>query len=1109
MTQWTLFCDGWRFREAPLGTSYENALSGEFAPVEIPHDYMIYDVYGLYREGEGWYKRTLDHTPDGKRTILRFEGVYMESTVFVNGEAVFEWKYGYSTFEADITAALRDGKNEIVVRCVYQNPNTRWYSGAGIYRRVWLISAPESRIPSDGVYISTVKEDDGWKVYVDTEIIGEGDVALAICDKDGNILATANGTSAVMSVKEPRLWDPADPYLHTLKVQLIKDGTVIDEKEDRFGFRTIEFTTDKGFFINGRSYKLHGVCEHHDNGALGSAINANALRRKIRKLKSMGVNSIRTSHNMPAVELVELCDEMGIVIIDEAFDMWENYKTPYDYARFFKDWYKTDVKSWICRDRNHPCVIMWSLGNEIGDTTNERGLEVTKMLVEEVRKYDPRKNAAVTIGSNQMTSEWAQKCALEIDTVGYNYAERLYAEHHEKYPTYCIYGSETSSPVQSRGIYHFPYENKAVTHLDHQCSSLFNCTVSWGSLNSEQNITLDRAAEFCAGQYLWTGFDYIGEPTPYTTKNSFFGQLDTAGFPKDSYYAYRAEWTDGEKAPMVHITPSLWDFNDGEIIDVTVHSNAARSELYCNGELVGSFDHDHSVGSRKISEFYKVPYVKGCLSAIAYDKDGNVVARDEVKTCYDPAKIVLEPETETLNADGRDLIYLAISVADEFGTFVGNARSRMHVTVSGAGRLIGLDNGDSTDGEPYKGTSRRLFSGRLIAIIASNGKEGDIEVTVSSPELPTEKITLKALPAEMPVGIDIVGECSCSPEIHEIPLRKIGLEVIGSRKLTKEAPTAVIKSKKYPANATFDNFEYQAYFKGVPTDLVTLEKTEDGILATAHADGEFRILVSSDNGTPYPAICSDICLEAVGVAEPFINPYSTVAAVLAEESAENAEEPNGGIHYIADEAYSLFRDVDFGQYGADTLSVSLLRVLEKEITFRVYDVTKNGDELIGEFVFSPDRDWWMYSTNTYALDKKLTGLHDIKFVFRPSITFGSFSCTAINPAYSGISAANCDVIYGDDYEKREDGIYKIGNNVTVGFKSLDLTDGTSSITIKARTRNERDSIRLSIGEKIVTVAFSKNDTEVTFPVSVSGTVDCDLIFLPGCHFDLFAITFNK
>ncbi len=1110
MTEKILFCDGWSFREAPLDTSYADAVAGKFTPVEIPHDYMIYDVDALYRDGEGWYKKTYNYTPDGKLTVLRFEGVYMDCTIFVNGDPVFEWKYGYSTFEADITNALHAGENEIAVRCVYKNPNTRWYSGAGIYRSVWLKKTDEKRIVSDGVYVSAAKNSDGkWTVNIDTETTFDGTVKNTVLTSDGAVIGTGEGKNAVITVESPRLWDPADPYLHTVVTELYDGDILLDRAENVLGFRTIEFTTDKGFFINGKNMKLHGVCEHHDNGALGSAINKNALRRKIKKLQSMGVNSIRTSHNMPAVELVELCDEMGIVIIDEAFDIWEHPKTKYDYARFFGEWYKKDVASWIRRDRNHPCVIMWSIGNEIGDTTNERGREVAIMLRDEVRVHDPRKNAFVTIGSNHMANEWAQKCALEIDTVGYNYAERLYPSHHEKYPSYCIYGSETSSTLQSRGIYHFPHDDKSVTHDDHQCSSIFNCTASWASKNTEYNITLDRAAEYCAGQYLWTGFDYIGEPTPYDTKNSYFGQIDTAGFPKDSYYAYRAEWTDGEVSPMVHITPSTWDFNDGEIIDVTVHTNAARSELYCNGKLIGAFDHDHTVSGMKISEFYKIPFEKGTLSAVAYDKDGNIVAKDEVKTCYDPVKLVLEPETTEMKADGRDLIYVDISTVDENGTFVGNARSRVYVNVSGAGRLVGLDSGDSTDFEPYKGTSKRLFSGRLVAIIASNGRAGDIDVTVSSLGMANESVTLKAVPAEVPAGVEIIDECAPSPVINEIPLRRVALTLNGSQTLTKEAPSAEILLKYFPENSTFTDFTWQAFCRGVPTELVTLEAIDGGMKVTALADGVFRIRAFSNNGTPYPAIYSELEFTADGVAEPTINPYKHTAAVLGEDKSKNVEESEGGIRFEEAECGVTFKNVDFGKNGVTALDVTMLRVHVKEMPFHVYDVTDGKETLIGEFKFTENNDWWVYSTNSYELDSPLTGVRDIRFAFHRPIVFGGFKFTEKNPAYTGISAVLCDLLYGDDYEKRDDGIYRIGNNVMVGFKEVDLTDGVSSVTVKAVTRNEKDSIRISVGGEIVTAEFTNADTEITVPVSAAGVVDVDLIFLPGCNFDLFEIKFNK
>ncbi len=1111
MTERKLFCDGWSFREAPLDTPYEDALSGEFTPVEIPHDYMIYDVNALYRDGEGWYKRVLNHKPDGRIYILRFEGVYMDSTVFVNGEPVFEWKYGYSTFEADITSALKEGENVIAVRCVYRDTNTRWYSGAGIYRRVWLITADEARLPSDGVYISAMKSGDGWKVHIDTEKIGKGTIVSTILTEDGSEIAKAEGDSVIMYVSSPRLWDPVDPYRYTLLTEYYIDGALVDRTENKFGFRTAEFDCNRGFILNGRPYKLHGVCEHHDNGALGSAVNENALRRKIEKLKTMGVNSIRTSHNMPAVELVELCDELGIVIIDEAFDMWEHNKTRYDYACFFKDWYRRDVESWIKRDRNHPCVIMWSIGNEIGDTTNRRGYEVAATLAAEVRIHDPRRNAAVTIGSNHMRSDWGQQCGYLIDTVGYNYAESLYDKHHAKHPQFCIYGSETSSTIQSRGIYHFPYEDKAVTHADHQCSSIFNCTTSWASPCTEYNITRDRAAEYCAGQYIWTGFDYIGEPTPYDTKNSYFGQLDTAGFPKDSYYAYRAEWTDGKTSPMVHITPSVWDFNEGEIIDVTVHTNAARSELYCNGTLVGSFDHDHTVSGMQISEFYKIPYVKGALTAVAYDENGNVVARDEVSSFGDPVRIVLEPEKAEMRADGRDLIYVAISTVDENGVFVGNGRSRMNVSVSGAGRLIGLDNGDSTDYEPYKCTSRRLFSGRLMAIIASNGKAGKINVTVSSPALPDASVTLDAIPAEIPEGIEIIDRCEISPVSHEIPLRKLELSLDGSRVLTKDAPSAKLTLKRYPENATITDVQWRAFSRGVVTDGVTLDVTDAGVTVTALADGEFRIRVSSKNDTPYEAIWSEICFTAEGIGEYHIDPYRSVPAMLNsyEETYKHAQESEGGIRFFDKDAHAVFRKIDFGKDGSDSFFITMMRVHVQNMLFSVYDVTDGGKTHLGTYGFTASNVWYTYSTSEYQLDTVLTGIRDLKFTFTYPIVFGCFGFNKKLRAFDGICAADCDVVYGDAYEKREDGIYGIGNNVTVRFSDLDLGEGASSVTVKAVTRNDRDSIRLTVGDELYALDFTKSEDSVTVPVELSGTVTADLVFLPGVDFDLFEIKFNK
>ena len=351
--------------------------------------------------------------------------------------------------------------------------------------------------------------------------------------------------------------------------------------------------------LNGKKIKLNGVCEHHDLGALGAAFNKAALKRRFVILKEMGVNAVRTAHNMPAVELMELADEMGILIVSEAFDMWEKSKTPYDYARFFKEWAHIDVKSWVMRDRNHPSLLMWSIGNEIYDThAGERGQEVTKMLMDYVLKYDPRENAKVTIGSNFMPWENAQKCADIVKVAGYNYAEKYYKKHHEEHQDWIIYGSETASIVQSRGIYHFPFEKSILADDDEQCSALGNSTTSWGAKSAEACIIAERDTPFSLGQFIWTGFDYIGEPTPYHTKNSYFGQIDTATFKKDSYYIYQAEWTDYKTKPMVHIFP-YWDFNKGQMIDVRVCSNACKIELQLNGITIGThvIDHEHGTAT--------------------------------------------------------------------------------------------------------------------------------------------------------------------------------------------------------------------------------------------------------------------------------------------------------------------------------------------------------------------------------------------------------------------------------------------------------------------------------------------------------------------------------
>ncbi|MCD7765127.1 MAG: DUF4982 domain-containing protein, partial [Lachnospiraceae bacterium] len=565
-------------------------------------------------------------------------------------------------------------------------------------------------------------------------------------------------------VKNPVLWDVERPYRYLLRVKLVRDGEVIQTEEQEVGFRTAEFLPDEGFCLNGRKLKLNGVCDHHDLGCLGSAFHPQAMERKLRILKEMGCNAIRCSHNMSAPEVLKLADRMGFLVVAEAFDMWESGKTPYDYARFFPEWYPYDVASWVRRDRNHPCVIMWSIGNEIHDThTGERGQMWTRVLTEETQKYDPLGNAQVTIGSNYMPWENAQKCADLVKLAGYNYGANYYDRHHGEHPDWILYGSETGSIVQSRGIYHFPYDKSVLADEDQQCSSLGNSTTSWGANSHEECVRTEWEHPYSCGQFLWSGFDYIGEPTPYHTKSSYFGQIDTAGFPKDAFYCYQAAWRDPKEHPMVHLFP-YWDYNVGQEIDVRVYSNAASVELFLNGESQGIrqltdspalLSPEEKVRCRgvgvRLSATWKVHYTPGEIRAAAYDEKGRVIAEDVHRSFGEPEKIILKPygfsssqggadmrseEREcTLTANGMDLLFIEISMEDKDGNPVENAVNRVNISVSGAGALVGTDNGDSTDRESYKSGCRRLFSGKLLAVVKADSNPGTLTVTVASPGL--------------------------------------------------------------------------------------------------------------------------------------------------------------------------------------------------------------------------------------------------------------------------------------------------------------------------------------------------------------------------------------
>ncbi len=1164
MTQKRLWNDGWEFTEQPNRTPAEEVFgkTDGWLPVDLPHDWLIYDAEELYRNGDGWYRKRFAAPGDLKeRIFLRFDGVYMNCTVYLNENPVYDWKYGYSVFEFDITEALLAGENTIHVQVRHESPNSRWYSGAGIYRNVWFVSRPQMHLVSDGVYVHTLEHNGDYVVTVTTEAKNsEGTlegvtVRHTVLSPEGEMVECSEGSMLTGTfateeqefyVKKPKCWDVEKPVLYTLVTELRTGDTVVDEMRQTIGFRKLVFTTDRGLFLNDRHRKLQGVCMHHDLGCLGAAFNKAALRRQFQKLKEMGVNALRTSHNMPAKEFMELADEMGFLIVSEAFDMWERPKTPYDYARFFKEWYQADVASWIRRDRNHPSLLMWSIGNEIYDThADEHGLEIAKYLTEAVRIHDPKENAPVTIGSNYMPWENAKKCADYVKYAGYNYGEMCYEEHHKEHSDWYIYGSETCSTVQSRGIYRFPFAQSVLCDDDEQCSSLGNATTSWGAKSTEQCITSDRDAKFSLGQFIWTGFDYIGEPTPYHTKNSYFGQIDTAGFFKDQGYMYRAEWTDYKKSPMVHVFP-YWDFSPGQTVDVRVCSNAPRVELFVNGASCGTYDIDHENGKQLLGH-WQISYVPGEITAVAYDENGEEIARDTEHSFGDPARIVLMPESTTMKADGSDLIFVEIGTVDADGYPVKNATNRVHVSVEGAGRLVGLDNGDSTDFDNYKATSRRLFSGKLLAVIAATKEPGEIVVRAASVGLPEETVTLRAEASYVPEGVSAT-EDNVAAEARwlakkdaafvaqwkkrmaeEVPVRRIDIVTEGSNRLHPEHKEVALTARIYPKNATYRDIIWRVTNNGgVDSNIAKLTDAKTGetsfskeqglafgkkVKLTAFGDGKVRVRCNTKNGAEKIRLISDMDFEISGMGTAFLNPYELISGSLysrCEGQVTNGNER--GVATARDGKTTVtFDNVDFGAFGSDEITLPVFELGNQPVAIEIWEGAPKdaGSKLIDTVIYHVPSIWNTYQERTYKLLKRFKGVTSISFVTEHKIHLKGFVFTRKEKAFETLSVKENTSIYGDTFTVEEEAITGIGNNVTVVFEEMEFGEaGTTKLTICGKSRLPMNTIHVRFqtenGDRneVAEFAGAKEYTERTFTFSrVTGKTTVNFVFLPGCEFD--------
>lgn len=800
---------GWRFSlgdsPAPDGSplwASEDFDDEQWRALHLPHDWSVEGEFsednpstpsgGALPGGIGWYRKTFKLNPSGKHYRLEFDGVFMNSTVYVNGQSLGTRPYGYSSFAYDITPYLKDGENTVSVRCDNElQPNSRWYAGCGIYRNVRLVATGDICVGYNGSFVTTPHVGKESTVRAELEIVSSKDTKVKIVndilDAKGKRVASSSSevslsegttsTTDLLSLDNTRLWSVENPYLYTLRTRIYADGTLADQYDTRFGIRECRWDKDLGFFLNGERVKLLGVCMHHDMGSIGSAVHPRALERQLEKLKSMGVNAIRTSHNPPAPELLDLCDEMGFLVMDEAMDMWRKRKTRYDYARFFDEWHERDIQDFIRRDRNHPSVIMWSIGNEILEQSDSKGdivanlspeeantllnfihsiggssdsesnpnILLTRHLARLVRDLDTTR--AVTAGCNGV---WPGNNLLKsgaLDVYGFNYHPQLYDSCRVWFPDKPLIGSETASALNSRGIYYQP--STALQRLpgkdwaegqlaDHQCTAYDVCSAPWANTH-EEAWTAVRDRDYIAGTFLWTGFDYLGEPTPFgwPSRSSYFGVFDLAGFPKDAYWFYKAEWTD---ETTLHLFPH-WNWKEGDKVDLwAYYNNADEVELFLNGKSLGRRS---KTATTLHAEWLGVDFEPGKIEAVSY-RDGKEVARDSRFTAGKPVTLRLTADRQTIKADGYDLSFVTVDAIDENGREVPTATDMLHFSVTGPGELFGVDNGNAADTLSLKGSDKALFSGKALAVVRSvKGDAGTITLSVKS-DYATVKLNLQS-----------------------------------------------------------------------------------------------------------------------------------------------------------------------------------------------------------------------------------------------------------------------------------------------------------------------------------------------------------------------------
>ena len=762
-----------------------------YKPVTIPHDWAIdgpfdkkHDLQFVAIEqngetekseksgrsgalpwiGRGYYKTTVTLKSLPKTAMLHFDGAMAEPHVYINGRLAGVWMYGYNAFRIDATPYLKKGKNTIAVSLNNREESSRWYPGGGLYREVTLTTTPHSaHIDTWGSWVRTETTGNGGKgarIAVSTLISTPShdglDVETALLDDGGNTVAKASAVQpgagdgradVVMEVGDARLWSPETPYLYTLVTRLSHNGRVIDETRTKVGIRSVEVSRYGGFMLNGKSRKIKGVCLHHDLGPLGAAQNKAALIRQIRIMKDMGADAIRTAHNMPSTWQMEVCDSMGMMVMAESFDMWIYPKCKNGYALHFKEWADRDIQNLVLCHRNHPSIVMWSIGNEIPEQWSAEGRDIAARLQALCHSLDPTR--PVTQGMDRAEDALASGFAQVMDVPGFNYRVHKYDKNITQLPQGFLLGSETASTVSSRGVYKFPAEaGYGKTYDDGQCSSYDLEYCSWSNL-PDDDWAMQDDRDYTIGEFVWTGFDYLGEPSPYDeywpSRSSYFGICDLAGLPKDRYWLYRSHWN-GDSHTL-HVLPHwTWPGREGETTPVYCYTSWPSAELFVNGVSKGrKIKNPGTRLDRYRLRWNDVRYEPGEIKVVAFDYDGNAVDTLSVRTAGEPAAITLSADRSVINADGTDLCYVTVGLADAHGTPCPDAADNLTFEVTGAAGYKASCNGDATSLQPFTRPEMRLFSGQLVVVMQSNGKKGDITLKVSDAQRGLEGcITVKA-----------------------------------------------------------------------------------------------------------------------------------------------------------------------------------------------------------------------------------------------------------------------------------------------------------------------------------------------------------------------------